>query len=80
MLGGGFPLQSLTELCGAPGSGKTQLCNANYLENLYEVYNDMKVFCYLAVTNLVELEQVHFVTDAVFPNADGRSPHGFTKN
>nr|CAD7427893.1 unnamed protein product [Timema monikensis] len=26
MLDGGFPLQSLTELCGAPGSGKTQLC------------------------------------------------------
>nr|CAD7446620.1 unnamed protein product [Timema bartmani] len=25
MLDGGFPLQSLTELCGAPGSGKTQL-------------------------------------------------------
>lgn len=26
MLGGGIPLQAITELCGAPGSGKTQLC------------------------------------------------------
>ncbi|XP_063239920.1 DNA repair protein RAD51 homolog 3-like isoform X1 [Bacillus rossius redtenbacheri] len=25
-LGGGVPLQSVTELCGAPGSGKTQMC------------------------------------------------------
>ncbi|XP_049774598.1 DNA repair protein RAD51 homolog 3-like isoform X1 [Schistocerca cancellata] len=26
MLDGGIPLQSITEFCGAPGSGKTQLC------------------------------------------------------
>ncbi|XP_034252829.1 DNA repair protein RAD51 homolog 3 [Thrips palmi] len=26
MLGGGIPLHAITEFCGAPGSGKTQLC------------------------------------------------------